>query len=83
MAHLALVIVLGIVLGTGLLSKWRYRAVRRSANREMRAQAERGFEARVAAQLEENERRYGVTGHVRAPTAEEIAEVRKKVGWER
>jgi len=30
--------------------------------------------------MEENERRYGVTAHVRQPTAAEIAEARKKYG---
>ncbi len=80
MAHQAWLILLSTVLGIGLVyngwSRWR----RTSANHAMLAQAEKDFVTRTAAQMEEDERRYGVTAHVRAPTAEEIAEARKKYG---
>jgi Flp pilus assembly protein TadB len=80
MAHLAFAVVLTIVLILGIVYQqvWWWR--KRAANHEMRAQAEKDFIARAAAQLDERERRYGVSGHVRAPTAEEIAEAKRKYG---
>jgi hypothetical protein len=83
MAHLAWLILLGIVLGIGFVHRIWYSLYRggRAVNRERRAQAQSDLEARVATQLEESEHRYGVTGHVRPATAEEIAEVRKQIGW--
>jgi hypothetical protein len=80
MAHLAFIIVLSIVLSIGLVYHWVWKWRRRAANREIRMQAERDFGARVATQLDENERRYGVSAHVRPPTAEEIAEARRQYG---
>jgi hypothetical protein len=80
MAHLAWVILLSIFLGIGLVYRQVWWLRRRAANHERLTQTERDFVARVAAHMDENERRYGVTGQVRAPTADEIAEVRKKYG---
>jgi hypothetical protein len=84
MAHLAWLVFLGVFLGTGLVYRIWYQSFRggRATNRRIRAQAQRDLEARSQARLDEYARRYGVTGHVRAPTAEEIAEVRKKIGWD-
>jgi cbb3-type cytochrome oxidase subunit 3 len=80
MAHAAWLTFLIIVLLIGMVYRvvWRWR--RRAANHEIRAQAERDFAARVAGQLDENERRYGVTGRVRAATGEEIAGARRRYG---
>ena len=80
MAHQAWLILLCTVLGIGLVYRTWWLLRRTAANRAMRAQAERDFVAKAAAQVEENERRYGVTAHVRQPTAAEIAEARKKYG---
>jgi hypothetical protein len=82
MAHLAWLILLSIFLGIGFMYRVWYGLFRggRATNRKVRAQAQSDLEARVATQLDENERRYGITGHVRPATAEEIAEVRKQFG---
>jgi hypothetical protein len=84
MAHLAWLIFLGTFLVIGLAYRIWYSWFRggRAANRRILAQAQSDLEARSQARLDEYERRYGVTGHMRAPTAEEVAEVRKRIGWE-
>ena len=79
MAHQAWVISLVIVLGGGLVySTWWTRGGR-GINRQIRAQAQRDMEAKIAAQLAEDER-HGHTGHVRALGAEEIAEIQHRYG---
>jgi hypothetical protein len=80
MAHLAWMIFVCVnIVGAGVYRIW-YRPRRHAMNRERWRQAEKGFESSVAAKMDENERRYGVPGQVRAPTVEEIVEVRKRSG---